>query len=815
MKRIIILFALLVCWISVSIAERQTVTDERGFVIDASGYFDSYGKTAVGYVGEEEVLVIPEDLDAVVFQSNYSNDHVRVISLKNFDSSKTEFSIFSDFPALERFIGPDDPASIFVVDDGVLLQKKYYYKGLGWMSSSIVRYPAARKGAYTIPDWIEYVTGFKNSTGLTAITFSDSVRSLGSNAFSGCTALKTVVIPPTVSGISTNAFQGCTSLKTVTISEGVTYIDDGAFAGCTALKTLRIPASVTSIGDGITADTDCVLDVTKGSAGHKYAFMHNLAYTIDGKEPSDDNCGVKDGFAYFVREDGNATICRCNLRGDIVIPASINGITVDNLEEKLFYGTSGIKSVTIPATVTYFGTSTDDNLWDYVFSYCYDLEAIHVDSSNPVFCSEDGVLFLKDKSWLINYPCARRAKSYHVQEGTHLCCTSFARVKYLEALFLDDKQTTWKGYTFYGDEDLTVYYMPGGAAEARAAQDTFAQFQEYDASIPEPTIQEIVKISKKTFPDKVFRQFITEQFDTNQNQWLDEIEITDATELNVNNMGITTMEGVRYLSALEYLYCNGNQLETLDVSNCSNLVYLECSKNCLTELNLSGCLKLVNLSCHSNQLKTLDVSGCLRLSWLDCSYNQLTSLDLSKTNGAYMYLSAERNYREVIPKNYKIDLKTLPGFDVSKAENWEGGTVNGTVLTVPKRGNVTYTYDCGKGESVVFTLRIKMPWETGKNVLYSPTQNFEGIGENDEETFTIPALKDLHVLKLPSSLETIEEEAFAGLSAEAVIVPDGCTMIESRAFMNCPNLIYIRIPSGARIADDAFLNSSEAAIDLQ
>ncbi len=814
-----ILFALLVCWASVAIAERETVTDERGFVIDASGYFASYGKTAVGYVGEEEVLVIPEDLDAVIFQSRYSNDHVKVISLKYFDSSKTEFSLFADYPALERFIGPDDPSSIFVVDDGVLLQKRFYEKGLGWIDSSVVRYPAAKKGAYTIPDWIKYVDGFSNATGLTAITFSDSVTSIGSDAFSGCTALKTIEIPSTVSAVYSNAFQGCTSLQTVTISEGVTYIDSGAFADCTALKTLRIPASVISIGDGIIDHTECVLDVAQGSAAHKYAFMHRLTYTIDGKEPSADNCGEVDGFAYFVREDGNVTICRCDLVGDIAIPATINGYTVDNLEERLFYGKYGITSVSIPATVKYFGSNMNDNLWDYVFSYCYDLQAIHVDSNNPVFCSEDGVLFLKSKSWLINYPCARRAVSYHVKEGTHLCCTSFAGVQYLEALYLDDQQTTWKTYTFYRDQDLTVYYMPGGAAAARAKQDTYAQFREFDASIPEPVIQEIVQLTEKSFPDAAFRQVLAEQFDANQNQWLDELEIRDAKSLDVDSMNIASMEGIKYLSELESLYCSGNQLETLDVSNCNKLEILNCYSNRLTELNISGCVNLQHLDCQSNKLETLDVSDCTNLNILDCSYNQLTCLDLNVQDDAYLYVNAYENVRTVIAKDNAFDLETLSGFDVSRAENWEGGTVNGTILTVKKSGYVFYSYDCGNGKSVDFTLKVKRPWETEIEVLFSPTENEKGVCWTNRDgvglTFTIPTLKDMRVLKLPSSLKTIQEEAFANVSVDAVIVPDGCTAIESRAFMNCPNLIYIRIPSDVRIADDAFLNSPDVAIDQQ
>ncbi len=50
----------------------------------------------------------------------------------------------------------------------------------------------------------------------------------------------------------------------------------------------------------------------------------------------------------------------------------------------------------------------------------------------------------------------------------------------------------------------------------------------------------------------------------------------------------------------------------------------------------------------------------------------------------------------------------------------------------------------------------------------------------------------------------IEEEAFAGAAFEAVIIPEGCTSIDSRAFADCPNLVYVRIPASVTsVAEDA------------
>ncbi len=80
----------------------------------------------------------------------------------------------------------------------------------------------------------------------------------------------------------------------------------------------------------------------------------------------------------------------------------------------------------------------------------------------------------------------------------------------------------------------------------------------------------------------------------------------------------------------------------------------------------------------------------------------------------------------------------------------------------------------------------------------------------------IPALKDMNVLRLPQSISVIETEAFSGLNCEAVIVPVGCTTIQSGAFSECDNLQYIFIPNTVvEMANDAFENSPDVIIDKE
>ena len=172
-------------------------------------------------------------------------------------------------------------------------------------------------------------------------------------------------------------------------------------------------------------------------------------------------------FTYELKEDNTAKITESTATGNVTIPSEIDGYTVTEIGSKVFYAKSGIYTISIPATVTTIGE------WDYAFSYCYSLTSITVDAANPAFCSQDGVLYTKDKSVLYNFPCGKNTASYRVPATVdHICCTAFAAAKYLNKLYLDGKDTYWAGYTFYNTGQMTVYYIPGGRSELYAKNHT-------------------------------------------------------------------------------------------------------------------------------------------------------------------------------------------------------------------------------------------------------------------------------------------------------------------------------------------------------
>ncbi|MBQ7009237.1 MAG: leucine-rich repeat domain-containing protein, partial [Ruminococcus sp.] len=258
---------------------------------------------------------------------------------------------------------------------------------------------------------------------------------------------------------------------------------------------------------------------------------------------------------------------------------------------------------------------------------------------------------------------------------------------------------------------------------------------------------EVIEINDENFPDEVFRNYVKENNDINQNGLLSATEISSVETIYVSNKSISDLKGIEYFTALRFLNCFNNNLTSLDVSNNTALTTLYCHKNNLTSIDLSKntaldtllCYNnnltsidvskntaLEDLYCYNNNITSLDVSENTALTDLYCENNQLTSLDVSN-NTALIYLSCENNNLTSLDvskntaledlycynntynislQNGTFDLSILPeGFNLDNALNWDNATIEGNVLTITNLGTpVTYEYNLGNEKTATFKL---------------------------------------------------------------------------------------------------------------
>ena len=184
--------------------------------------------------------------------------------------------------------------------------------------------------------------------------------------------------------------------------------------------------------------------------------------------------------------------------------------------------------------------------------------------------------------------------------------------------------------------------------------------------------------------------------------------VGELVKFDCSNNELTALDVSRCYQ-LKQLNCSVNQLVELDVKNQTNLTLLDCHHNELTELDVSRNQNLASLTCDGNQLTTLDLSKNNSLSHLSCAENRLACVDFSHMVGST--INADGNRRPIaVRTDGKFDLATLPGFDVSKATNWTGGSVSDTTLSVNAGvEEVSYQYDCGKGVKPTFIFETSLP----------------------------------------------------------------------------------------------------------
>jgi len=126
--------------------------------------------------------------------------------------------------------------------------------------------------------------------------------------------------------------------------------------------------------------------------------------------------------------------------------------------------------------------------------------------------------------------------------------------------------------------------------------------------------------------------------------------------LNADIKGISSIEGIQYLTNLTTLYLNGNQINDINaLSGLTNLRRLGLQDNEITDISmLSGLTNLTTLRLYSNQISDVSsLSGLTNLIYLSLSGNQISDISVLSDliNLRFLYL----------PNNQISDISALSG----------------------------------------------------------------------------------------------------------------------------------------------------------
>jgi hypothetical protein len=310
----------------------------------------------------------------------------------------------------------------FSSSDGVLFDAK---------GERLIRYPC--KGGdteYRVPDGVRVVeaNAFSFNVTLRKVDIPDSVQRIGDSAFLFCIQLQGVRIGSGVSELEAAAFMGCRKLEKLVIGDGVRHLGRHVFMLCCRLRAVELPGNVETIG---------------GSAFSVCTMLESVK--------------VPDSVTMI----GDHAFSSCARLVSVYI-----GGTNAAVGEKAFSDCTGLVRVNVGAGVVNIGNGplrhnpgfrnlAADCLWNK------NLCTVDVDPANPVYCSENGVLYERACGCLLMYPAGRVESRFDVPAWVReIAPGAFAESLYLERVTLPEGLTAIGDDAFNGCVRLTRVEAP-------------------------------------------------------------------------------------------------------------------------------------------------------------------------------------------------------------------------------------------------------------------------------------------------------------------------------------------------------------------
>ena len=162
---------------------------------------------------------------------------------------------------------------------------------------------------------------------------------------------------------------------------------------------------------------------------------------------------------YTVTDENNKTIKLeryLSTSAEVNIPSTIDGYTVTSLNTLILWGDRNIYNITIPSTII---NVKDGNSYDSSV-----LQSITVDSNNPNYTSENGVLYNKNKTQLIR--CPEKKTSVSIPSSvTSIEDMAFWRCESLTNIEIPSSVTNIKHGAFENCKGLTSINIPSSVTD--------------------------------------------------------------------------------------------------------------------------------------------------------------------------------------------------------------------------------------------------------------------------------------------------------------------------------------------------------------
>lgn len=706
---------------------------------------------------------------------------------------------------------------------------------------------------------------------MTSLTIPDSVTNIGEGAFDGCRSLSNVKLGSGITTIDKYAFARCSSLESIDLPSALKNIGTGAFYGCSNIRRFDLPDSVTSIGSR-------AFDRCEALSYFKYpASLSSTGGNLFVNDANLTSISVPAGVTSLASEvfEGSKYLTSVELPSSLQTIGSYafrncTGLTGVNLPAGLktiryyaFYGCTGIKSFDLPDGIT--------NIGEYAFGGIPDLESINY----PLSLSTTGGYLFTDSA---------KIKEFTIPDGvTSLASGFFGSNKYIAKVNLPEGLKKIGSDAFENCTGITEMTIPDSVEEIgyRAFSGcTNLRSVNFPSSLNKAgtyIFSGCTKLKSITVPEGVT---VLPDYAFSYDDCLETVILpaslekigayafNDCSKLRTINIP----EGVYSIGKDAFYYCESLKKVTIPASSTAipAMVFGNCKA--LTDVWIGQQITSIAddafYNCSTDTLVIHGVEGSYAQEWAEGKGYTFSTEEIVSTEGqisgtvtdkdgkgiggigvtVYDVLEAVIIYSGVTGSdgtwstsdattgrqytvNYAASNYTFSDNDIRVlAEEFtsvDTVTAEKVISDTEASDPADFTYEVVSGTTIRITGytgssdTVSIPSEIAGNTVVSIGS--EAFRNSNLKTVIIPegvtgienrafyGSDSLENVMFPSTLTSIGNYAFSGCRAiKSIDLPFGLTTIGSSAFSGCTGISEIKLPdSVTTIGDDAFYNCSE------
>lgn len=657
--------------------------------------------------------------------------------------------------------------------------------------------------------------------------------SLGSEAFCGCKSMKKGYVPCEQGTKMEMVFKDCTSLEELASSIVVAIIGDECFANCTSLKSVSIAETVREIK--LTAFSGCsaLENITVSESSRYYYIDSGLLYKRDTSNseeltlvycaPYKQGEAVLDERTKSVDDDvflNNDKLTKIVFNDAVSMTLSHGSVDLS--------GCSALEEIDLGLGIRSFdGSGLKD---------CFALKKIVFSEDNEWFASEDILVMQKDSRNTLYYLAAPDLEEYtlpdKIRSMDSRALINCRNLKKLSGSSSVQSEITRLGLS--GDESKPARLTVDGITYVQDTNNNFSIIVDCSTDISGKVVlsDTVRRIDAEAFKDCTKITEIVLQKDMYYVGARAFENCTSLTAINVPNehvnFGEACFKGCKALTSIDLSLYNSftGMICPETFSGCEKLtsVTLSDSYESIYQDAFAGCKSLTQVKFGSSmrQISSGAFKDCVKLKELTFT-DSVDSFDIRSVEGC---TSLERIKVSSGNSKYYDDNGVLYDKEENKLIFYPPAKTGAYVIpdtTVSINGSAFK--DCKKLSSVTIPGSVETVSSsafrsctglTSVTMLGSvkaiDSYAFENCTSLSSVTFADSITKigasafkgcaKLTSVTLPSSVEELAGGCFAGTGVEEVVVPPSAKKIESTAFDDCPSLLRLYYPYGAKTIYD-------------